>query len=152
MPNPARDDEERGLALLSLDSGRFESLSGLSQLFILREILRTYEFDNDLEPDTAKVYEVFDLIVGTGSGGLAACLVGPLRMSVEEAIQAYLHIHELVFIPGDVNVTIEERTARLQNSLCRLIEKRLPPEAQLSRFSEFSKLVPRCMTTVKSQH
>ncbi|KAH8828592.1 hypothetical protein DL96DRAFT_1011500 [Flagelloscypha sp. PMI_526] len=145
MPNPARDDEERGLALLSLDSGRFESLSGLSQLFILREILRTYEFDNDLEPDTAKVYEVFDLIVGTGSGGLAACLVGPLRMPVEEAIQAYLHIHKSVFIPGERDISMEERTARLHDELRKLIEERLSPEEQACRFSEFSKLVPGCM-------
>ncbi|KAH8804118.1 hypothetical protein DL96DRAFT_729183 [Flagelloscypha sp. PMI_526] len=145
MPNPARDDEKRGLALLSLDSGRFESLNGLSQLFILREILRTYEFDNELEPDTAKVYEVFDLIVGTGSGGLVACLVGPLEMTVEEAIQAYLIIHTSVFFPGEGNVPVEERTSRLKNVLRTLIEERLSPEEQTSGFSEFNKLTPGCM-------
>ncbi|KAH8804134.1 hypothetical protein DL96DRAFT_730816 [Flagelloscypha sp. PMI_526] len=148
MANPAQDDEKRGLALLSLDSGRFESLSGLSQLFILREILRTYEYDNELEEDTAKVYEAFDLIVGTGSGGLVACLVGPLRMPVEEAIQAYLGIHRAVFIQGEGNVSAEELTCRLKAALCKLIEDRLSPEEQASRFSAFNKLYPGCMIAV----
>ncbi|KAH8826706.1 hypothetical protein DL96DRAFT_1709872 [Flagelloscypha sp. PMI_526] len=148
MPNPAHDAETRDLALLSLDSGRFESLSGLSQLFILQEILHTYESDHDLGEDTVKAYEVFDLIVGTGSGGLVACLLGPLRMSISEAIEAYLRIHTTVFASERQIVSIEENTRRLRDALQALIDARLSPTEQESAFSNFDNLVPRCMVVV----
>ncbi|KAH8794605.1 hypothetical protein DL96DRAFT_1650666 [Flagelloscypha sp. PMI_526] len=148
MDQPVEDEGTSGLAFLSLDSGRFEGLSCLSQLLILRENLRTYEVDNDLDADTVKAYQVFDLIVGTGSGGLVACLVGPLRMSVSEAIEAYLAIHKAVFPVNDEKCSVEERTHRLRDALSLVIEDRLSSAEQTSRFSELSKCIPGCMVVI----
>ncbi|KAH8800133.1 ankyrin repeat-containing domain protein [Flagelloscypha sp. PMI_526] len=146
MGNPTPEAGPRGLALLSLDSGQFENLSCLSQLFILRENLRTYEADNDLDEDSVKAYEVFDLIVGTGSGGLVACLLGPLRMSASQAIEAYMRLHAAVFSQG--KISNQERSHRLQDALQALIEEHLTPEEQATHLTEFSKIVPGCMIVV----
>jgi patatin-like phospholipase/acyl hydrolase len=61
--------------ILSLDGG---GIRGLAALFILREIMRNI-------PDRAKYRvpwpcEYFDLIAGTGTGGIIAIMLGRLRM------------------------------------------------------------------------
>ncbi|KAH8798572.1 hypothetical protein DL96DRAFT_1781438 [Flagelloscypha sp. PMI_526] len=62
-------NEKPGILLLSLDGGRWKSLSPISQIDILGDILSDYEYENGLEQGTFKVYEAFDLVVGTGTGG-----------------------------------------------------------------------------------
>ncbi|CAE6405052.1 unnamed protein product [Rhizoctonia solani] len=39
----------------------------------------------------------FDMIAGTGTGGISACMLGRLRMSIQNAIQAYSDLMESVF-------------------------------------------------------
>ena len=51
-----------------LDGGRWETLSPLSQIEILGNILSSYEFDNELEENSVRLGNIFDLIVGTGTG------------------------------------------------------------------------------------
>ena len=51
-----------------LDGGRWETLSPLSQIEILGNILSSYEFDNELEENSVRLGDIFDLIVGTGTG------------------------------------------------------------------------------------
>ena len=46
-----------------------------------------------------KPCEVFDLIAGTSTGGLIAIMLGRLRMTVKEAIDAYLALSRNVFAP-----------------------------------------------------
>jgi patatin-like phospholipase/acyl hydrolase len=48
-------------------------------------------------PSTPNPWEIFDIICGTSTGGLAALLLGRLRLSIEEAIREYLIITERVF-------------------------------------------------------
>ncbi|KAH8810542.1 hypothetical protein DL96DRAFT_543333 [Flagelloscypha sp. PMI_526] len=148
MAHSTTNTATRGLTLLSLDSGRFENMTCLSQLFILRENIRTFEIDNDRVHDSVKVHEVFDLIVGTGSGGLVACLVGPLNMLVSEAIEAYIRIHTAVFIPDEKAVLPEERTRRLRKALRALIEEKLAPEHQVADFSDFTRVIPDCKIVI----
>ncbi|KAH8792252.1 hypothetical protein DL96DRAFT_1485475 [Flagelloscypha sp. PMI_526] len=66
--------------------------TGLSTLLILQQLMETMTFELqcdvgievDLHPS-----DVFDLIGGSGTGGIAAILIGRLGLSVSEAIDVY---------------------------------------------------------------
>ncbi|KAJ0109340.1 serine/threonine protein kinase [Diaporthe amygdali] len=72
------------LCLLSLDGG---GIRGLSSLFILLDLMKS------LDPyDPPKPCDVFDMIGGTSTGGLIAIMLGRMKMTVHECIEAYLYI------------------------------------------------------------
>ncbi|EIM79527.1 FabD/lysophospholipase-like protein [Stereum hirsutum FP-91666 SS1] len=85
--------EEKGLNLLALDGG---GIRGLSTLFILKSIMISIQDEKKL-PTEPLPCEVFDLIGGTSTGGLIALMLGRLRMSVDDAIQAYAKLSKKVF-------------------------------------------------------
>jgi len=62
--------------VLTFDGG---GVRGLSSLLILREIMETIERETDAD-GTPLPCEYFDLIGGTGSGGLIAIMLGRLGM------------------------------------------------------------------------
>ncbi|KAI1734175.1 acyl transferase/acyl hydrolase/lysophospholipase [Xylaria scruposa] len=84
---------EQPLCLLALDGG---GVRGVSELLILSELMLRIKRNNELQ-STPKPCEIFDLICGTSTGGLAAILLGRLRLSVDEAIDEYRTITEKVF-------------------------------------------------------
>ncbi|KDQ49811.1 hypothetical protein JAAARDRAFT_84923, partial [Jaapia argillacea MUCL 33604] len=69
---------------------------GLSQLIILRELMDRVKSAAGLATPPLPG-EYFDLIGGTGTGGLIALMLGPLRMSVADAIMTYGQMSEQVF-------------------------------------------------------
>ncbi|KAH8797291.1 WD40-repeat-containing domain protein [Flagelloscypha sp. PMI_526] len=115
MPN----DEKPGLAFLSLDGGRWENHSALTQIHVVEDILHKYEIDNNLKEGSARVSNVFDLVVGTGIGGLVGCMLGPLKMSTKDAKQAYLRIHASNFLAKD---QLSERAKILKGALKRMLD------------------------------
>ncbi|KAH0580640.1 hypothetical protein H2248_002126 [Termitomyces sp. 'cryptogamus'] len=82
-----------GLRLLALDNG---GIRGLSELFILEDIMNRIKAEKGLE-EVPKPCEYFDVIGGTGTGGLIAILLGRLCLSVEEAIGVYTEFAGRVF-------------------------------------------------------
>ncbi|CAE6479066.1 unnamed protein product [Rhizoctonia solani] len=84
------------LRILCIDGG----VRGMSSLLILKEFL--HRIKNSGEPTSAKKdeilpYEHFDMICGTGTGGLSAIMLGRLRMPIDEAIQAYAKLTRAAF-------------------------------------------------------
>lgn len=79
----------KGLALLSLDGG---GIRGLSSLYIVQSLMEQLDPENPPKP-----YDCFDLIGGTSTGGLIALMLGRLRMTVDECIEAYLELMPTVF-------------------------------------------------------
>jgi len=77
------------LHLLALDGG---GVRGLSSLMILRRL--TAAVDPDAPP---KPCDYFDMIGGTSTGGLIAVMLGRLRMTVDECIDAYTTLSDRVF-------------------------------------------------------
>ncbi|KAG8720152.1 hypothetical protein FRC09_010039 [Ceratobasidium sp. 395] len=78
-------EEQRGIRLLSFDGG---GVRALSALIILHEFMQ--RLNHRLKPlKEILPCEWFDMIVGSGTGGLIAILLGRLGMSVEKAIEAY---------------------------------------------------------------
>ncbi|KAL1707201.1 acyl transferase/acyl hydrolase/lysophospholipase [Schizophyllum commune] len=68
---------------------------GLSMLLILRNILRDVE---QLSRGTGLPCQYFDVIAGSGTGGLIALLLGRLRLSMDDALECYKRIVERVFL------------------------------------------------------
>jgi patatin-like phospholipase/acyl hydrolase len=89
MPSPSASS----LRILSLDGG---GVKGYTSLIILQRILRTLKDVAGLENEP-RPFEVFDLIVGTSTGGLIAIMLGRLEMSIDEAIKQYEEVGKEVF-------------------------------------------------------
>jgi len=85
-----------GLRLLSLDGG---GVQGLSELLILRELMGRIKLQEGLDHEPLPC-EYFDMIGGTGTGGLIALMLGRLCMPVSEAILHYRSFSKQVFSSG----------------------------------------------------
>ena len=83
------DVPPHGLRLLALDGG---GVRGLSPLLILEQLM---ERINPVSPP--KPCDYFDLIGGTSTGGLIALMLGRMRMSIEEAKDAYEKLSPRIF-------------------------------------------------------
>lgn len=88
----------RSLRVLSLDGG---GVKGYTALLILKRVFRTL---NDVagrnEVALLKPCHVFDLIVGTSTGGIIAAMLGRLEMTIEEALRQYEKVGKRVFKSG----------------------------------------------------
>jgi hypothetical protein len=95
-----RRDTTKGppLRILSLDGG---GVRGYSMLIILQELMyRTYVEMEGRPPrrdQIPKPCDVFDLIIGTGTGGLIALMLGRLRMDLETCKELYVRLTRVVF-------------------------------------------------------
>ncbi|KAH8825773.1 hypothetical protein DL96DRAFT_122934 [Flagelloscypha sp. PMI_526] len=120
----------RSLAPLALDGGDFSKFGGLSQLYVLEDIAQNYEQASSGGENSVKIHELFDIIVGAGTGSLVACLVGPLNLTPTDAISVYLRIHKAVFPSPDTNPppSKEERALNLREILATVIEDCLGQE------------------------
>ncbi|RAH64126.1 FabD/lysophospholipase-like protein [Aspergillus aculeatinus CBS 121060] len=87
------EEPTKPLHLLSLDGG---GVRGLSSLYILQQLMLDLQHQSAL-PTTPKPCDVFDMIAGTSTGGLIAILLGRLRLSVQESIDEYMALSEVIF-------------------------------------------------------
>ncbi|KAG6873559.1 hypothetical protein C0992_008648, partial [Termitomyces sp. T32_za158] len=71
-------------------------IRGLSELLILGELMNRIKIEEKLSK-VPKPCEYFDLIGGTGTGGIIAIFLGRLGMFVEEAIEEYISLARKVF-------------------------------------------------------
>ncbi|KAK4239690.1 hypothetical protein C8A03DRAFT_13946 [Achaetomium macrosporum] len=79
------DIQDEAINLLSLDGG---GVRGVSSLVILDEIMTKIRDMYGLA-EVPKPCEFFHMMAGTSTGGLIAIMLGRLRMSTKEALQAY---------------------------------------------------------------
>ncbi|KAF2272112.1 FabD/lysophospholipase-like protein [Westerdykella ornata] len=95
-----RKDTTKGppLRILSLDGG---GVRGYSMLIILQELMhRTFV---EIEGRAPKRHEIpkpcdhFDLIAGTGTGGLIAIMLGRLRLDIDTCKDVYVRMTKRVF-------------------------------------------------------
>ncbi|KAJ5232729.1 hypothetical protein N7468_005685 [Penicillium chermesinum] len=98
--NLRRKDTTKGppLRVLSLDGG---GVRGYSMLIILQELMyRTYVECEGKPPrrdQIPKPCDHFDLIAGTGTGGLIAIMLGRLRLDLETCKEVYVRMTRKVF-------------------------------------------------------
>ena len=76
-------------------------MKGYTSLLILKRVLRAMKVEAKKEGiDLAhepKPCDVFDLIVGTSTGGLIAMMLGRLHMAIDECIEQYETLGRKVF-------------------------------------------------------
>lgn len=95
-----RKDTTKGppLRILSLDGG---GVRGYSMLIILQELMhRTFVECEGRAPkrhEIPKPCDHFDLIAGTGTGGLIAIMLGRLRLDIETCKNVYVRMTRRVF-------------------------------------------------------
>ncbi|KAI9751499.1 MAG: hypothetical protein M4579_006035 [Chaenotheca gracillima] len=98
--NLRRKDTTKGppLRILSLDGG---GVRGYSMLILLQELMhRTYVEAEGRAPrrdQIPKPCDHFDLIAGTGTGGLIAIMLGRLRLDLETCKDVYVRMTKRVF-------------------------------------------------------
>ncbi|KAG8754097.1 hypothetical protein FRC11_006868 [Ceratobasidium sp. 423] len=93
--------EGSGLNLLSLDGG---GITGLSSLLIVKGIMTRLQAKDQL-PNMPKPCEYFDMISGTGTGGISAVMLGRLRMGIDDAITTYVRLMRTVFSKRKYTIT-----------------------------------------------
>lgn len=81
------------LRILCLDGG---GIKGCTSLLILKRIFRTIAAEGQLA-DIPRPCNVFDLIVGTSTGGLIAVMLGRLHMTIDDCILMYEQVGREVF-------------------------------------------------------
>lgn len=84
---------EEGLIFLSLDGG---GIRGLSSLQVLKNILEKVAQEQGLSKPH-KPCEFFNMIGETSTGGLIAIMLGRMKMSVDDCIEAYIELSDQVF-------------------------------------------------------
>ncbi|KAI5458890.1 acyl transferase/acyl hydrolase/lysophospholipase [Mariannaea sp. PMI_226] len=95
-----RKDTTKGppLRILSLDGG---GVRGYSMFIIIQELMhRTFVEIEGRAPrrhEIPKPCDHFDLIVGTGTGGLIALMLGRLRLDLETCKELYVRLTRMVF-------------------------------------------------------
>ncbi|KAK0728719.1 acyl transferase/acyl hydrolase/lysophospholipase [Lasiosphaeria miniovina] len=95
-----RKDTTKGppLRILSLDGG---GVRGYSMFLIIQELMhRTFVEIEGRAPrrsEIPKPCDHFDLIVGTGTGGLIAIMLGRLRLDLETCKELYVRMTRMVF-------------------------------------------------------
>ncbi|QUC20532.1 uncharacterized protein UV8b_04773 [Ustilaginoidea virens] len=95
-----RKDTTKGppLRVLSLDGG---GVRGYSMLIIVQELMhRTFVEVQGRAPrrhEIPKPCDHFDLIVGTGTGGLIALMLGRMRLDLETCKELYVRMTRMVF-------------------------------------------------------
>ncbi|PVF94427.1 hypothetical protein CPB86DRAFT_833403 [Serendipita vermifera] len=80
---------ERPVNLLSIDGG----FSGLSSLFILKEVFSRIKYDIKSEEDL-RPCDWFDMMIGTDTGGIVVLLLGALKLTLEQAIKAHMELEK----------------------------------------------------------
>ncbi|CAE6536450.1 unnamed protein product [Rhizoctonia solani] len=107
-----------GINILCIDGG---GVRGLSSLLLLREVMSRIE---SLKGEPVKPADWFDVIAGTGTGGVNACMLGKLGMSIEEAVRSYTELTETVFSnkrKGAMSSRAAYKSTALKESLQEII-------------------------------
>ncbi|KAH8814663.1 hypothetical protein DL96DRAFT_419947 [Flagelloscypha sp. PMI_526] len=117
----------RGLKLLSFDGG---GLRALSQAKILKETMDRIAYDesaaeSEVPRPAPRVADYFDMVCGSGFGGVLAIMVGILGMTGKELLDEFTALSRAVFSGGS---SLGERTARLELEIKRMVKKYSPDE------------------------
>ncbi|KAH7339460.1 hypothetical protein B0J17DRAFT_716483 [Rhizoctonia solani] len=113
---PQNRETPKGLNILCIDGG---GIRGLSSLIVLQEIMLRVESANggrQVHP-----YEHFDMIAGTGTGGVSACMLGRLRMPVQTAIEEYIKMMGRVFTDKKLVGSTVYKGTKLEEALKAMV-------------------------------
>ncbi|KAH8824125.1 hypothetical protein DL96DRAFT_247864 [Flagelloscypha sp. PMI_526] len=103
-----------GLRLLSFDGGGIRSFT---QALMVREMMHRIEEDHQL-PSPPKVSEYFDMICGSGLGGVLAVMCGVFHMTGEQLVEEFVGLCKALF---SHDLDAGQRTIKLEEEIKRLV-------------------------------
>ncbi|PHH54941.1 Vegetative incompatibility protein HET-E-1 [Ceratocystis fimbriata CBS 114723] len=122
--------------LLSLDGG---GVCGLSSLLILENIMECIQKSERLS-EVPRPCDRFDLIGGTGTGGIIAIMLGRLKMSIDQSIKEYKSLASEIFVPEPTPSSTIPASAfsatRLEAAIKRMIRNNCTDPNCLQRKSD----------------
>ncbi|KAH8832462.1 hypothetical protein DL96DRAFT_1704525 [Flagelloscypha sp. PMI_526] len=92
-------------------------IRAISQALMVREMMHRVEIDHRLS-SPVRVCGHFDMICGSGFGGLLAIMCGILKMTGDELVHEFVTLCKVVFLEG---LDTAQRTQVLENEIKRLI-------------------------------
>ncbi|CAE7052049.1 unnamed protein product, partial [Rhizoctonia solani] len=97
---------------------------GLSSLVILREFMHRINSESELQNKSAslKPCDLFDIIAGTGTGGISACMLGRLRMPIDKSIEEYSKLMKKMFSEKKMTGPTLYKGKKLQKALKTMIQ------------------------------
>ncbi|CAE6539782.1 unnamed protein product [Rhizoctonia solani] len=113
-----KENSSKGLNLLCLDGG---GARGLSSLVVLREIMYRINSKRGEGAKLLQPYEHFDVIAGTGTGGISACMIGRLQMPIDKAIEEYAKMMESIFSEKKMSGPTMYKSTKLEEALKTVI-------------------------------
>ncbi|KIM23314.1 hypothetical protein M408DRAFT_264347 [Serendipita vermifera MAFF 305830] len=149
----AKGEDKKAIRILSFDNG---GPGTYSQLLIVKEYMARIAHDFGTEESDVYPADYFDLMGGVGFGGLAALLIGHLRMNVDQAIDTLLDI--AISIPSsssDDQATLEANASSLRNTVNEAIEGcgiALDVKTEDKRLSSKCKVVIYAATAANLSH
>lgn len=128
---PPVAERTRPLNILSIDSG---GIYGLSPLLILQTIGTAISIASGTESENFRPCDHFDLIAGSGMGGILALMLGRLRLTVDQAITEYIELSRICFKPPGRFLKTSFDEAPLESFLQHLVSRYADndPNASLS--------------------
>ncbi|CAE6489093.1 unnamed protein product [Rhizoctonia solani] len=97
---------------------------GLSSLLLLQEVMNRLQ-KLGRQGKTVKPVDWFDVIAGTGTGGVIACMLGKMGMSIKEAVESYTTLTEAIFSnkkTGGITGGAAYKSTTLKESLQSIIQ------------------------------
>ncbi|KIM22787.1 hypothetical protein M408DRAFT_332742 [Serendipita vermifera MAFF 305830] len=125
------NEKTGGICILSFDNG---GPGTYSQLLILKEYTSRLASDLHVGEDEVYLADYFDLMGGVGFGGMAAFMLGHLRMNIEQAIDKLLTLTDLLgFDDSNGDVDQKKNSNILKDFLENLLQARgIAPETKMN--------------------
>ncbi|KAF8747521.1 Patatin-like phospholipase, partial [Rhizoctonia solani] len=115
----ASDIAQLGLNILCIDGG---GVRGLSALVLLQEIMHRIQHLEGLQ-SPPEPHKYFDLIAGSGTGAIQACMLGRMCMSVNSAIESYESFTKEVYSDKKWMGSESFKATTLKESLRKLVQR-----------------------------
>ncbi|KAH8834416.1 acyl transferase/acyl hydrolase/lysophospholipase [Flagelloscypha sp. PMI_526] len=109
-------DPGKGLRFLSFDGG---GIRAVSQALMVREMMNRVQTDHQLSTPP-RVCDYFDMVCGSGFGGILAIMCGILKMTGDEVVHEFVNLCKAVFADG---LDTTKRTAILEREMKGVIGK-----------------------------
>ncbi|CAE6386611.1 unnamed protein product [Rhizoctonia solani] len=137
-----KEEAVQGLNILCLDGG---GARGLSSLVVLREIMHRINSKSEQGVGLLEPHQHFDVIAGTGTGGVSACMLGRLRISIDKVIEEYAKMMESIFSEKKLSGPTMYKGTKLHESLRTMIRDATENEGEMMIEDETKQ---RCKTAV----
>ncbi|KAH8834423.1 hypothetical protein DL96DRAFT_493763 [Flagelloscypha sp. PMI_526] len=107
-------DPGKGLRFLSFDGG---GIRAVSQALMIKEVMGRVQADLQLS-SPPRVCDYFDMVCGSGFGGILAIMCGILKMTGDQLVHEFVNLCKAVFAEG---LDATQRTAILEQEMKKII-------------------------------